>query len=114
MASDTMNCKIRGYGADYAEAESAPAAADAAFFLAKYSSARARFLATDGLTHFFLPGNTVIVQPAASSFSLAVAEKALAFMSNLTDKSPCPKIYEQSHKWDQTIDLDIPLRCEMI
>ncbi|KAL4569337.1 hypothetical protein LXL04_024973 [Taraxacum kok-saghyz] len=55
--------------------DSPPAAA--ARFLAKYSSARAIFLATDGLTHFFLPGNTVNEQPTASSFSFACAEKAL-------------------------------------
>lgn len=42
-----------------------PSAAAAALFLAKYSSARARFFATDGFTHFFRPGNTVRVQPAA-------------------------------------------------
>ncbi|KAK5831683.1 hypothetical protein PVK06_015481 [Gossypium arboreum] len=35
---------------------------DAALFLAKYSLARARFFATDGLTHFFRLGSTVFHQ----------------------------------------------------
>jgi hypothetical protein len=63
----------------------------AARFLAKYSSARARFLATDGFTHFFRPGNTVREHPAASSFSLAAAEKARALMFSLTLSSPSPR-----------------------
>lgn len=69
-------------------------AADAALFLAKYSSARAKFLATEGLTHFFRPGKTVREQPAASSFSFAATEKARAFTFNLTLSSPSPKIWK--------------------
>ncbi|URD74697.1 hypothetical protein MUK42_34756 [Musa troglodytarum] len=69
-----------------------PPAAAAALFFAKYSSARARFFATDGFTHFFRPGNAVSVQPAASNFSLAAAEKARAFTFTLTDKAPSPRI----------------------
>lgn len=77
-----------------AEGESAEAAAAAAAarFFAKYSSARARFLATDGFTHFFRPGRTVNEQPAASSFSFAAAEKARALMLSFTLNSPSPKI----------------------
>lgn len=69
---------------------------EAALFLAKYSSARAMFLRTDGFLHFFLPGNVVSVQPAASSFSLAAVENARAFMFNFTVSSPSPKIYKIS------------------
>lgn len=76
-------------------------AADPAFFLAKYSSARAKFLATEGLTHFFRPGKTVREQPAASSFSFAAAEKARAFTFNLTLSSPSPKIWNRGN--DQTV-----------
>lgn len=75
-----------------AEVGSDAAAAAAAFFLAKYSSARARFLATDGFTHFFRPGNTVRVQPAASSFSFADAENARALKFSFTLNSPSPRI----------------------
>ena len=64
----------------------------AALFLAKYSSARARFLITDGFSHFFRPGSTVIEQPAASSFSFADDEKARAFIFSFTLSSPAPRI----------------------
>lgn len=74
------------------QAEACSAAAAAAFFFAKYSSARARFLATDGLTHFFRPGNTVREQPAASSFSFAADEKARALIFSFTLSSPSAKI----------------------
>lgn len=79
----------------YAETDSVVAvavAAAAALFLAKYSSARARFFATDGLTHFFRPGNTVREEPAASSFSFADAEKARALKFSFTFSSPSPRI----------------------
>ncbi|KAJ1436214.1 hypothetical protein SESBI_04240 [Sesbania bispinosa] len=66
--------------------------AAAARFLAKYSSARARFLATDGLTHFLRPGSTVREQPTFSSFFFADAEKARAFIVNFLLSSPSPKI----------------------
>ena len=77
----------------HAEVDSAAAAAAAAaLFLAKYSSARARFFATDGLTHFFRPGSTVREQPAASSFSFADVEKARALKFSFTFSSPSPRI----------------------
>lgn len=69
--------------------------ATAALFLAKYSSARARFLATDGFTHFFRPGKTVRVQPAASSFSFADVEKARALKFSFLLNSPSPRIWIQ-------------------
>lgn len=74
------------------QTHSLPPPAAAALFFAKYSSARARFFATDGFTHFFRPGNAVSVQPTASNFSLAAAEKARAFTFTLTDKVPSPRI----------------------
>ena len=72
--------------------EAGSEAAAAARFLAKYSSARARFLATDGLTHFFRPGSTVREQPALSSFSFADVEKARALIVSFLLSSPSPKI----------------------
>jgi len=76
------------------QAEAASVAA-AARFLAKYSSARARFLATDGLTHFLRPGSKVREHPALSSFSFAAVEKARAFNVNFLLSSPSPNIWNQ-------------------
>lgn len=70
--------------------------AAAARFLAKYSSARARFLATDGLTHFLRPGRTVREQPTVSSLSFADVEKARAFIVSFLLSSPSPRICNQS------------------
>lgn len=78
------------------QAEAGSEEAAAARFLAKYSSARARFLATEGLTHFLRPGRTVSEQPTCSSFSFADVENARAFMVNFLLSSPSPRICNQS------------------
>ena len=77
-------------GVDQAEAGSDHSGE--ALFFAKYSSARARFLDTDGFTHFFRPGKVVNEQPTASSFSFAAAENARALKFSFTVSSPSPRI----------------------
>lgn len=96
MTSRTFTFKITGRfriiinGVNQAEAGSDYSGE--ALFFAKYSSARARFLDTDGFTHFFRPGNVVNEQLTASSFSFAADEKARALKFSFTLRSPSPRI----------------------
>lgn len=66
-----------------------------------------RFFATDGFTHFLRPGSTVNVQPEDSSFAFAAAEKARAFMFNLTLRSPSPNIYNKIRKLETSVSAKI-------